>query len=66
MGGYRRMGPRMAPLYRRRPIRTHRVWRRPMWGWYPIHGPYMWGVGCLLPVFGVIALFALALLRAIF
>jgi hypothetical protein len=59
MGGYRRMGPRMAPLYRR-------AWRRPLWGWYPIYGPYVWGVGCLLPVIGAAALFVLALLRAIF
>ena len=56
MGGYRRMGPRMAPLYRRRPI----------WRWRPIYGPYMWGMGCLLPAIGVAALFVLALLRAIF
>ena len=62
MGGYGRVSPRMAPLYRR----PRRAWRRPVWGWYPIHGPYMWGVGCLLPIAGAAALFALALFRAIF
>ena len=59
MGGYGRMGPRMAPLYRR-------TRRRPVWGWYPIHGPYMWGVGCLLPIIGAAVLFVLALLRSTF
>ena len=54
--GMGRMGPRMMPIVR----------RRPLWGWYPIRGPYMWGVGCLLPVIGAAALFVLALLRAIF
>jgi hypothetical protein len=50
------MGPRMMPVYR----------RRPLWGWYPIHGPYMWGVGCLLPIIGAAAFFVLAVLRSIF
>jgi len=58
MGGYRRMGSPMASLH-------GRSWRRPLWDWYPIHGPYMWGVGCLLPVIGAAVLLVLALLRAI-
>ena len=66
MGGRGRMGPRMAPLYRPRPMGTRRMWRRPMWGWYPIRGPYMWGVGCLLPVIGAAALFVLTLLRWVY
>jgi hypothetical protein len=65
-GGMGRMGPRVAPLRRLRPLRTPGVWRRPMWGWYPIHGPYMWGVGCLLPAIAIPALLGLALLRFIF
>jgi len=37
-----------------------------MWSWYPIHGPYLWGVGCLLPIVGAVALFVLAVLRSVF
>ena len=58
-GGMGRMGPRRAPLYRG-------VWRRPLWGWYPIHGPYMWGMGCLIPIVGVATLLVLAVLRSVF
>jgi hypothetical protein len=50
------MGPPRVPVYR----------RRPLWRGYPIYGPYMWGVGCLLPLVGAAALFALAVLRAVF
>ena len=63
MGGMHHRRAYHPRRFYRRPMlpRRHvRMW--PMWGM----GPRLWGIGCMLPIVGIFAMFmAIALLRAI-